>query len=423
MAKKRFLAILLSVLLLIQALPMNALAAGVVRSNTLSGDTYHTVDFVVGGDTVATQLVESGAALETLPEAPTQVGYEFTGWKAGETEVTVGTVVNSDLTAEAQFAPLPKYTVTVKYVYTGTDTEVADSVKREYTKYDAVDTIYSPTSAAMEIDGGLELVYPVDSVVTINPAELTADTVIRVEYTRPNVEYTVEHRVVGTEEVIETETLTANNGAIILPEAKTFENYEFASTTQMVLDKDNADSLKGVVYYNPKEYKLNYNSMGGSYVDAKYADYGSEVAVHNGGTIDSGSVCTLEEHTHNRSECGNNYRNNPTCGKTAHTHSSSCNNFVEGTISPKPTRTGYTFAGWYLDEACTEAAPQNMTINGETTVYAKWEGKTVNYTVVYQKEVWNNELGKGEYTFAESVTKTAKVGELVTATDDKNYTY
>ena len=42
----------------------------------------------------------------------------------------------------------------------------------------------------------------------------------------------------------------------------------------MVLNKDNADSLKGVVYYNPKEYKLNYNSMGGSYVDAKYADYG-----------------------------------------------------------------------------------------------------------------------------------------------------
>ena len=433
MAKKRFLAILLSVLMLIQAMPMNALAAGVVRSNTLSGETYHTVDFVVGGDTVATQLIESGenAKIETLPENPTLVEHEFTGWKAGETEVTVGTEVNSDLTAEAQFAPLPKYTVTVKYVYTGTDTEVADSVKREYTKYDAVDTINSPTSAAMEIDGGLELVYPVDSVVTIKPAELTADTVIRVEYTLPNVTYTVEHRVVGTEEVIETETLTANNGAIILPEAKTFENYEFASTTQMVLNKDNADSLKGVVYYNPKEYKLNYNSMGGSYVDAKYADYGSEVAVY---TTSTGTeqvktlTCTKTEHTHSDACYTENWwgQSSLNCGYDAHTHGNSCyttSNVNVTVYDPAPTRTGYTFAGWYLDEACTQAAPQNMTINGETTVYAKWEGKTVNYTVVYLKEVWNNATGAGEYTFAESVTRQAKVGEIVTATDDKNYTY
>ena len=140
MAKKRFLAILLSVLLLIQAMPMNALAAGVVRSNTLRGADYHDVSFVVDGDTIAHQLVEDGAALSVLPEDPalvpedpSEASYKFTGWEdeAGNA-VTAGTVVNSDLTVTAQFDLLKKYTVNVSYVYYSTpDAEpvaVADNV-------------------------------------------------------------------------------------------------------------------------------------------------------------------------------------------------------------------------------------------------------------------------------------------------------
>jgi uncharacterized repeat protein (TIGR02543 family) len=41
---------------------------------------------------------------------------------------------------------------------------------------------------------------------------------------------------------------------------------------------------------------------------------------------------------------------------------------------PAPTRTGYTFKGWYLDAACKVAyAPgAAMLARGDVTVYAKW---------------------------------------------------
>lgn len=59
--RRRFLAILLSLLMLLQALPMSALAEGwnVARSNIEEGATYHTVTFKVEDASVATQLIES----------------------------------------------------------------------------------------------------------------------------------------------------------------------------------------------------------------------------------------------------------------------------------------------------------------------------------------------------------------------------
>ena len=37
-----------------------------------------------------------------------------------------------------------------------------------------------------------------------------------------------------------------------------------------------------------------------------------------------------------------------------------------------PTRKGYTFAGWYTDEACTEAYDFSVAVTADMTLYAKW---------------------------------------------------
>ena len=37
-----------------------------------------------------------------------------------------------------------------------------------------------------------------------------------------------------------------------------------------------------------------------------------------------------------------------------------------------PVREGYTFAGWYADEALTEAYDFGSPVNEDTTLYAKW---------------------------------------------------
>lgn len=43
-----------------------------------------------------------------------------------------------------------------------------------------------------------------------------------------------------------------------------------------------------------------------------------------------------------------------------------------------PTREGYTFAGWYTDEACTEAYDFSAAVTADMTLYAKWVKNAVN---------------------------------------------
>ena len=43
-----------------------------------------------------------------------------------------------------------------------------------------------------------------------------------------------------------------------------------------------------------------------------------------------------------------------------------------------PTREGYTFAGWYKDEACTEAYDFSAAVVADMTLYAKWTKNAVN---------------------------------------------
>ena len=43
-----------------------------------------------------------------------------------------------------------------------------------------------------------------------------------------------------------------------------------------------------------------------------------------------------------------------------------------------PTREGYTFAGWYTDEACTEAYKFDAAVTADMTLYAKWTKNAIN---------------------------------------------
>lgn len=53
---------------------------------------------------------------------------------------------------------------------------------------------------------------------------------------------------------------------------------------------------------------------------------------------------------------------------------------VNGSIAKPadPTREGYTFAGWYTDEACTEAYDFSVAVTADMTLYAKWIKNAVN---------------------------------------------
>ena len=49
-----------------------------------------------------------------------------------------------------------------------------------------------------------------------------------------------------------------------------------------------------------------------------------------------------------------------------------------------PTRTGYTFGGWYTDAACTQAYEFSTPVTADLTLYAKWEAE--RYTVTFNSQ-------------------------------------
>lgn len=78
----------------------------------------------------------------------------------------------------------------------------------------------------------------------------------------------------------------------------------------------------------------------------------------------------------------------------------------------KPTKSGYTFAGWFTDKELTQTADFSS-ITATTTLYAKWTaGTETKYTVIH---FWENANDDG-YSFKESETKTGATGDKTNAT-------
>ncbi len=76
-------------------------------------------------------------------------------------------------------------------------------------------------------------------------------------------------------------------------------------------------------------------------------------------------------------------------------------------ILPEPTKEGYTFDGWYSDEACTEGnkigdAGDEYKPEGDTTIYAKW--KINQYTVTFNANGGNADTKKIKQDYDTSIS-------------------
>ena len=326
------------------------------------------VSFMVNDSEYSHRFVSAGDAVGTLPESPFVEGYKFIRWvDAQNNEVTAETIVGEDgLTAYAELKKINIYKIHVEYFYMDNgERKVIDSESFEAEKLPFTHTVPASVKINEEV-----FYYPTDSTITADAADF-AEGEFEVTKTMEYVPFTAEYDFVymlkkldgeGYDE-IERIAQQGVRGATVTPEVKDYEYAEFERLETAQITEASGQELH--VYYTRENFTLSYQTNGGSNVQAVTAAYETEVALS----------------------------------------------------SAVPTRTGYTFAGWYLDEELTEEAGSTVKLVRNTTVYAKWEGAEVNYRIVYMFEKYNDAGTEASYVYDNSESGTAKVGTTVKATD------
>src|SRR5699024_8753130 len=316
---------------------------------------------------------------------PFKTGYHFDHWQnkaTGET-VTADTVVNGDMTIEAVYTEIKIYTVTVHYYYHNTSKGDDVTFDTEIYQLEANEPPYrinppASTKVSQNDDSSLPqdaTYYPETPLIELTKEELLEKSdadgkmELSIQYVSASSEYNIHYMLKDFDDkgYSEIEKVTAHGviGSIVSPKVLDYPYATFEKTDPEELTKEKGQDL--YVYYTRNHYTLNYESNGGTYVDYQTGLYNQSVSV----------------------------------------------------TSATPTRVGYTFAGWYKDPDFKQKAGTSVTLDKDVTLYAKWEAKTVNYTVVYMKEVYDNSTQSTHYVYDSSIKQTDKTGDVIKASDAK----
>ena len=351
----------------------------------------YTVDFYAEDKPeirLATREVQENTALGWLPTAPYREGYTFKEWRIGDQVIDADYVVNSNVTVTGYYAELSIYTVTINYTINGNseDTKVL-TLNKGALSAENPETVTSPSSFGKS-DG---IYYPVMQAVQIVPEgntlgvkdkhnEVTvvedpvANITINVPYRLSDSTYTVRYVLkdlsgTGYSTLLDSESKEGIKGASVMPEVKEYDHAEFERLESGILLHNDGDIFN--VYYTRKNFTLSYDTKGGRAVDSVTSLYGTII------------------------------------GTTANP-------------LPTPTRDGYTFDGWYDNPNYTGSRVTRVTLERDTVLYAKWTANTVNYTIVYMLEKYNNATGTTTFEYDNSITRTGQVGTEVVATSAPN---
>ncbi|MGC4020354.1 MAG: InlB B-repeat-containing protein [Muricomes sp.] len=197
---------------------------------------------------------------------------------------------------------------------------------------------------------------------------IDADKLIQVVYIPASVGYTVTHRMeqLDGSYIEEKESKSGFVGDMTQAAARSITGYKASDVENVEIGT--AQNIDIVITYQLNEYVVRFNTNGGSYVPTQYVKHGAVINLNQSGI---------------------------------------------------PARIGYDFSKWYADADLKTPVSGQRTITGDTTYYAGWTAKTASYTIAY----WKESLTEGIYDYAESVTKTATVGNKVNGSGDKSYDY
>lgn len=347
----------------------------------------YTVTFYNDDSEITSTQIEAGTALTILPETPFKSGYRFDHWENAETHetVTADTIVTSDLTVKAVFTEISIYTVTVNYYYHNNSANQDVTFDKEIFQLEERDTPYQitpPTSTEVkrEEDSTLTadaIYYPQEAVIELKSGDLAikdeldgnidGKVTINLQYVPYTAEYTVHYMLKNLtgDDYTEIQSVTNHGvlGSTVRPQVLSYDYAIFEKTEATKLTQSQGQNL--YVYYTRNSYTLSYNTNGGSYIPYLTGLYESKVSLTDN----------------------------------------------------VPTKTGYTFVGWHEKEDLSDTAKTSgtITLDSDKTLYAEWKANTVNYTINYYKEVYNNATRKTSYVYDSAVSASGKVGTIVQA--------
>jgi len=398
----------------------------------------YTVTFNANGGSVSptSQLVTYGSTYGTLP-TPTRSGYTFNGWytsASGGTKITSTTNVTltANQTLYAQWTPIAKYTVT--YNANGGTGAPANQTKVHGTNLTLSSTVPTrtgytfkgwSTSATGNVVYSAGATYSADNTVTLYAvwqANLPGKPILKLEKTSYYTDETItctwkavtngdyyEVFVVDNtaeERVIENWGINDTKYTFSLPTAGSYRIYVNAINEDLINTGNVYYTQSGASCFSVEkrpEYSVTYNANGGTGAPANQTKtHGSTLTLSSTKPSKTGYTFVNWKATDGTTYApGASYTANAattlTAQWTAKTYTVTFNT-NGGTVSttsktvtygstygtlPTPTRTGYTFSGWYTSVSGGTQIRSSTTISltENQTLYAHWTANT--YTITF----------------------------------------
>ncbi|MBS1359503.1 MAG: hypothetical protein HPZ92_03150 [Oscillospiraceae bacterium] len=391
-----------------------------------------------GGSVVASVIAKTGERLNA-PAAPSRTGYAFAGWYSDQ-NCTKKWDFGSDtvpgaMTLYAGWTPA-QYTVTFD-ANEGT-VEVAS---KSVTYTEVYGELPTPTRVGYAFDGWFTATDGGERITAETSFNRTKNQTLYAHWTAGAVNYTVKHYQQNIEDNKYTEveadrqTLSGITGQTTAAAAKTYTGFTAQAVTQQTIKADGSTVVE--IYYDRLTYTVTWMNDT-EMLRTDTVKYGAKSA-YTGEMptkTETGHTCTFTGWNTAADGFGAAWTDSVTVTgnviwyaqfrSTAKTYTIDYRN-MNGLSNPNPTsytygetvtlqsppsRTGYTFDGWYGDWSCTGSPVTEIsaTDTGNKTFYAGWRANT--YTVTFDA----NDGGVTVNPDSKTVTYEYQYGELPTLT-------
>ena len=322
-----------------------------------------------GGSAVASITQDYGTAI-TKPADPTKTGYTFAGWS----EEIPDTMPAENMTVKTQWK-INQYTITFN---TDGGSEV-EPITQDYGTIIAKPT--DPTKTGYTFTG-----WDMEIPKTMPAGDMTIKAQWKIN------QYTITFDTDGGSEIA---AITQNYGTTIAkPTDPTKTGYTFDGWDKEIPGTMPAENMTVKAQWKINQYTITFDTDGGSAVASITQDYGTAITTpaaptKTGYTFDGWDktipgTMPAEDVTVTATWKINQYTIAfDTDG------GSEVKSIMQdyGTTIAKPTdptKTGYTFAGWYTDAACTNAwnFGSNMLADHDMTLYARWVRNAVRKATI-----------------------------------------